>query len=659
MFDSLLIANRGEIACRIIKTARRLGLRTIAVHSDADRDALHVRMADQAVHIGPAPASESYLCVERILQAARATGAAAIHPGYGFLSERPDLARACADAGLVWVGPHPDAIVAMGSKIAAKAIAEETGVPCVPGYADADQSDDRLIGAVHEIGFPVMIKASAGGGGKGMRLVADAGDLAAAIDAARSEAVRAFGDGRLLIERAIPAPRHIEVQLLGDTHGGLIHLFERDCSVQRNHQKLVEEAPAPHLADATRNALFQAALRLGRAIGYDSAGTVEFIVDAETEEFFFLEMNTRLQVEHTVTEEITGIDLVEMQLRIAAGERLPLSQDEVVCHGHAIEARVTAEDAADGFRPETGRLLHWRTDPALRCDSGVQAGSTVGSFYDSLIAKLVAHGPDREVARRKLVRGLERLEMAGLTTTRLFLRDVLRSARFAAGRVTTHLLTQEWPQGWSRGERMESPMLAALACHMRERANPSPWQALAGFRVLSQAGHPARTTYVDADAADTRIAITGQDGDYEIACNGRIWNVFAQWQDARTLRVTRAGILETIGVVYRDGTTHVWSDSLDAAHRIVALGDFNVARERGTATAPERITAPIPGVLVSLHAGPGDVVAEGDTLAVMESMKLLTDLKAAAGGTVSAVHVEANTTVDSGALLIELDLHRD
>ncbi|WP_417680404.1 acetyl/propionyl/methylcrotonyl-CoA carboxylase subunit alpha [Roseibium sp.] len=656
MFDSVLIANRGEIACRIIRTARRMGLRTIAVYSDADRDALHVQMADQAVPIGPAPATESYLRPDRILEAAKATGAAAIHPGYGFLSEQPDLVNGCTKNGIVWIGPHLDAILSMGSKIEAKAIAERNGVPCIPGYSGADQSDEALIAAAREIGFPVMVKASAGGGGKGMRAVFDPIDLAGAITSARTEAERSFGDGRLLIEKLILNPRHIELQLLGDKHGNLIHLFERDCSVQRNHQKLLEEAPAPNLDDETRTRLFRSAISLGKAIGYDSAGTVEFVMNAETGDFYFLEMNTRLQVEHTVTEEITGIDLVEMQLRMAAGETLPFSQDEIACTGHAIEARLTAEDAADGFRPETGEVLHWRIDPGLRCDTGIQAGSTIGASYDSMIAKLIAHGPDREAACRKLVSGLNGLEIAGLTTNRLFLRDAIRSERFASGRATTNFLVQEWPNGWSPETTVDSLPYAALACHLRDRPAASPWQSLAGFRLLSQAGHPARTTYVDAEAPEHRVEITGQSGAYTVTCNGTTETVSAAWQDPVTLRLTRNGVSETVGAIHRDGATYVWGPGFDAKHRIVPAGDFNPAHHNGTAAAPDRITAPIPGLLVNVNVRPGDTVAEGDTLVVMESMKLLMDLKAAATGTVATVGAVPGTTVEAGALLVQLDL---
>ncbi len=661
MFDSLLVANRGEIACRIIKTARRLGLRTIAVHSEADRDALHVAMADEAVHIGPAPASESYLRVERIVEAARATGAAAIHPGYGFLSERPELAVACAENGLVWVGPAPRAIAAMGSKIEAKRIAEEAGVPCIPGYAGEDQSDAALVAAALRIGLPAMVKASAGGGGKGMRAVTGEADLAAAIVSARTEAERAFGDGRLLVEKLVQNPRHIEVQLLGDRHGNLLHLFERDCSIQRNHQKLLEEAPAPNLDPGTRERLLSAALMLGRAIGYDNAGTVEFIMDGATGDFFFLEMNTRLQVEHTVTEEITGIDLVEMQLRVAAGEALPFAQDDIRASGHAIEARLAAEDAAGGFRPSTGTLLHWKPAPDLRCDSGVGTGSTVGAAYDSMIAKLVAHGRDRAEACRRLAAGLERTEIAGVTTNRLFLRDAIRRPAFAEGRATTEFLAQEWPEGWQAADTADSLVLAALARHLRDRrprspARPvSPWQALGGFRLLDEAGSPARATYLDAERPETRVTVTGRDSPFAVTVGGKTREIDVAWRDNTRLAISIDGRAETVGALVAGDAVHLWSGERDAMHRIVPAGDFDAAARGQDTGAADRVAAPMPGLLVSIGVRIGDRVARGDTLAVMESMKLLMDLKAPASGTVAAVRAAAGDTLDAGAVIVSLD----
>lgn len=655
MFESLLIANRGEIACRIIRTARKLGLRTIAVYSDADIQALHVKMADQAVHIGPPPAAESYLRTDRILDAARKTGAQAIHPGYGFLSEQPDLVEGCGEMGITWVGPHLEAINSMGSKIEAKRIAEAAGVPCIPGYADQDQSDATLIRAARDIGLPVMVKASAGGGGKGMRAVSDDAELAAAISSARTEAKRSFGDDRLLVEKLIQNPRHIEVQLLGDKHGTMLHLFERDCSVQRNHQKLLEEAPAPNLRDDTRAALYEAAVKLGRKISYDSTGTVEFIMYAETEAFYFLEMNTRLQVEHTVTEEITGLDLVEQQLRAAAGEKITRGQDQITCNGHAIEARLTAEDASNGFRPDTGTILHWSVSPELRSDSGIQTGSVIGSSYDSMIAKLIAHGSDREMARQKLAEGLERLEVAGVITTRLFLRDAILRERFATGQATTDFLPQEWPLGWEPVPS-DSLTLAALALHCQQSGATSPWHNVGSFRLLQSAGHPAKTTYLDVQDPTQRVTLSDAPEGIVVTRDGRSELVGASWSEPRVLTVIRDGVQHQVGVMIDGGIVHLWGRGFDATHQITALGDFDTARQEDAAASPDRITAPMPGLIVELRAEPGAEVAEGDTLVVMESMKLLMELKASTSGTVANIQTEAGDTVEAGSLLVQLNL---
>ncbi len=410
---SVLIANRGEIALRVMRTCARLGLRTIAVYSDADAQAVHVRCADEAIRIGPAPARASYLDIDAIIAAAKQAGADAIHPGYGFLSENAAFVRRCEAAGLIFVGPSADAVERMGSKIEAKRIAEAAGVPTVPGYHGDAQDEATLARAAAKIGFPVLIKASAGGGGRGMRRVDRIGDFADALEAAKAEAEAAFGDSSVLLEKFILNPRHLEVQLAGDRTGSLVHLFERDCSVQRNNQKVLEEAPAPNLPDGVRARLYEAALKLGRAIGYDSAGTVEFIMDANSAHPYFLEMNTRLQVEHPVTELITGIDLVEWQLLAAAGEKLPLTQDQIRAHGHAIEARITAERADLGFQPVTGELVVVEPPRGLRFDSGVEAGSRISLYYDSLIAKLIAHGADRDAALSRLAAGLSDLIAAG------------------------------------------------------------------------------------------------------------------------------------------------------------------------------------------------------------------------------------------------------
>ncbi len=497
MFHSLLVANRGEIAVRIMRTCRRLGIRTVAVFSDADRDARHVAEADEAVRIGPAPARESYLRPDAIMEAAQRTGAQAIHPGYGFLSERPDLPDLCAGAGRIFVGPSAACIRAMGPKIGSKLIAERAGVPSVPGYAGDDQSTVRLAEEARRIGFPVMIKASAGGGGKGMRRVHGADELGPALDLARREAEAGFGDPSLLIEKLVLRPRHLEVQVAGDRHGHVVHLFERDCSVQRNNQKVLEEAPAPNLAPAVRARLLDRGVALARAIGYDNLGTVEFILEEGHDDPWFLEMNTRLQVEHPVTEAITGFDLVEWQIRIAAGEPLPARQDEIRERGHAIEARITAERADQGFRPDSGPILGYREPPDLRVDSGVAAGSAVTLFYDSLLAKAIAAGETREVARARLAAGLRDFPILGPATTIPFLVSALDHPIFAGGRATTRFIEDAFPDGWApdrSAARLARAVAAVLGTEARRRPSrpPTPGRGSAGSGSWPRPAGPRR-----------------------------------------------------------------------------------------------------------------------------------------------------------------------
>src|SRR5690242_13603178 len=441
MMKSLLIANRGEIACRVIRTARRLGVRTVAVYSDADAKALHVRMADEAVHIGPSSARESYLCGDRIIEAAKQTGAEAIHPGYGFLSENADFAQAVIDAGLVWVGPKPDSIRAMGLKDAAKKLMTEAGVPVTPGYLGEDQDPKRLKKESQAIGYPVLIKAVAGGGGKGMRRVDDAAQFDDALESAKREAASSFGDDRVLIEKYITSPRHIEVQVFGDSQGNVVHLFERDCSLQRRHQKVIEEAPAPGMDADTREAVCGAAVRAAKAVNYEGAGTIEFIADASeglrADRIWFMEMNTRLQVEHPVTEEITGQDLVEWQLRVASGEKLPKKQDELAINGHAIEARLYAEDPAKGFLPSVGKLEHFDLGDEGRIETGVEEGDSISPFYDPMIAKLVAHGEDRAGAIDALVTMLDGIEVWPVRTNAAFLLNALIEPDFEEAEIDT------------------------------------------------------------------------------------------------------------------------------------------------------------------------------------------------------------------------------
>ncbi|MFA6968185.1 biotin carboxylase N-terminal domain-containing protein [Bosea sp. (in: a-proteobacteria)] len=665
MFSTILIANRGEIACRIIRTCRRLGIRSVAVHSDADRDALHVRLADIAVRIGPAPARDSYLRADRIIEAALATSAQAIHPGYGFLSERLDLIAACEANGITFVGPSSAAIDAMGDKIRSKQIARDAGVPGVPGYDGADQSPEVLRAEALRVGLPVMVKASAGGGGKGIRKVEDVSELDGAILAAAREAQAAFGDGRLLIEKFVTRPRHVEVQVAGDRHGHLVHLFERDCSVQRANQKLIEEAPAPNLMPETRAALHDYALRLSRAISYDNLGTVEFLVDAQSEAVFFLEMNTRLQVEHPVTETITGLDLVEWQIRIAAGEALPLRQDQITCSGHAIEARLTAERADEGFRPDTGRIALWSEPEGLRVDSGVATGSIVSTHYDSLLAKVIAHAPDREGALRALGEGLRRMVVLGPGTIRPFLIDALRQPAFTEGGATTLFLKETWPDGWQQAGADVAELRAVAAALWlatgdgcgAPAAGAGPWRALAGFRLLSPAGRPATTHLSVSLAGDTaRLRVESRGGVLRVlgpdgACDVTV----ARALDNTDWAVQCGGVGSAAKAVRdRDGLLLRYRD-FEGPVGIALAAEAAAATRTKSSDSGGTLRAAMPGTVVAIHVAEGDSVVEGQVLAVLESMKLFMDLKSPASGTISRVAIRAGVTVAAGEVLIAIE----
>jgi 3-methylcrotonyl-CoA carboxylase alpha subunit len=625
---SILIANRGEIARRIIRTARRMGLETVAVFSDADAQAPHVREADRAVRLGPPPAAESYLRGEAVIEAALATGASAIHPGYGFLSENAGFARAVIEAGLTWIGPPPPAIEAMGLKDAAKRIMKEAGVPVTPGYQGEDQAFARLEHAARAIGFPLLIKAVAGGGGKGMRRVDRPEDLAEALVAAQREGERAFGDGRVLLEKYVARARHVEVQLFADSHGNAIHLFERDCSLQRRHQKVIEEAPAPGLSDRLRHTLGVAAVTAAVAIGYEGAGTVEFIIDLdETDEagdprFYFMEMNTRLQVEHPVTELVTGQDLVEWQVRVARGEPLPLAQDAVRVTGHAVEARLYAEDAEGGFLPSTGRLsrLAFPAGPGLRVDAGVEEGQEVTPFYDPMIAKIIAHGPDRAAAIDRLVAALDATIAEGPKTNRAFLARLAAHPAFRAGEVHTgfiaaHEATLAPPDGPAPGWA-----LAAAARALADQPAPAgPFARFGPFRLNLPATRPV-----------------------ELFEGGQVHRLDA----AGTIEPSPPG---TVAVVLPDRVE-------------VRQGGqgFTFGREapRGHATAGPmdgRISAPMPGRVLQLLAREGQRVAAGDRLLVLEAMKMEHRIAAPFDGVVARVAVGEGDQVQEGAPLVEVE----
>jgi 3-methylcrotonyl-CoA carboxylase alpha subunit len=656
----VLVANRGEIAVRVMRTCARLGLRTVAVYSDADANAPHVRLADEAIRIGPAPARASYLDMDAIIAAAKLSVADAVHPGYGFLSENAAFVRRCEEAGIIFVGPSADAVARMGSKIESKHIAEAAGVPTVPGYHGDAQDVDSLSAAAARIGFPVLIKASAGGGGRGMRRVDRAGDLAGAIASARAEAEAAFGDSRVLLEKFILNPRHLEVQIAGDRQGSLVHLFERDCSVQRNNQKVLEEAPAPNLSEKVRGALYDAALLLGRAIGYDSAGTVEFIMEAGDDAPYFLEMNTRLQVEHPVTEFVTGIDLVEWQLLAAAGEKLPLAQRDIRLHGHAIEARIAAERADRDFQPATGRLVSVVPPRGLRFDSGVETGSVIGLYYDSLLAKLIAHGATRQTALSRLASGLEALALLGVPTTQPFLLDAISHPLFADGKATTRFIETAFPGGWQPESAGLTTLRAAAAAFWlqqgsaeSEMAWTSPWARRSAVRVMASE-RPAHTTlhlsdeYGDSDV-DISVGRTG----IKAEIGGTPVMLGSISCDSTRMTLSDAG-RETAFVVQRDGNL------VRIAHNGMAISTrielkIDLPRAPGTSERGGNvIDAPLHGVVSQIFVAVGDTVEKGSAVLQMEAMKLIHTLAAPVSGRVAAIHCNAGDTVPAAAVLVEI-----
>ena len=639
MFRSLLIANRGEIATRVMRTAQRLGIRTIAVYSDADAGALHVAMADEAVRIGPAAARESYLNIEAVIAAAKQTGAEAIHPGYGFLSENAKFAEACATAKIVFVGPPPSAIRAMGLKDRAKALMQKAGVPVVPGYLGDDQSAKYLASEAGKIGYPVLIKAVAGGGGKGMRKVEAAGDFEAALESAKREAKSAFNDDRVLIEKYVSRPRHIEVQVFADSHGNAVHLFERDCSLQRRHQKVIEEAPAPGMSEAMRAEIGAAAVKAALAVNYVGAGTIEFIADAsdglKPDRIWFMEMNTRLQVEHPVTEAITGLDLVEWQLQVAAGRKLPKQQHELKIHGHAIEARLYAEDPRKGFLPSVGKLerLQFGESENIRIDTGVRQADAVTPFYDPMIAKVIAWDEDRATAATKLANALAHTQVAGVATNAGFLVRTLRNKAFLASDIDTGFIDRHLQ------ELIEAPadqiaLVQAVEFLLAERSHSGtdPWNAQDGFRLSGEARE--HLTFVQGEKRFPVEVIHARNGATSISIAGQ-----------KQVSVPGTAIRLSSGdiAVMQNGDTHLFAlyDPFD---------DQDIA-----ATASDRITAPMPGKVIQIFVKAGDKVKRGAPLAVLEAMKMENTLSAQADATIAEIAVSVGDQVGEGALILRFE----
>ena len=647
-FRKILIANRGEIALRIMRTARRLGYGVVAVYSDADRDALHVREADEAVCIGGALPSQSYLRIAAIIGAAKSAGADAVHPGYGFLAENDDFAQACRDAGLQFIGPSPDAIKAMGNKAGAKIIMQAAGVPCVPGYQGADQSDAVMLAEAQKIGFPVMIKAVAGGGGRGMRLAPDAAAFPDLLRSARSEAQSAFGDPTVILERAIVDPRHIEIQVFGDRHGNAIHLGERDCSVQRRHQKLTEEAPSPAVSPELRAQMGAIAVKAVQSIGYEGAGTLEFLLDSSGA-FYFMEMNTRLQVEHPVTEAITGLDLVELQLRVASGEPLGLKQDDVNFSGHAIEVRLCSEDAAHDFMPQSGRMALWQMPAELRVEHALQSGSEIPPFYDSMIAKIISHGATRDEARRKLIHGLEQAVAFGVTTNQAFLAACLRHPSFAAGEATTAFIGQHRVELLAPRAAAENSdaALAALLLYVTDRHAP-PWRK---GRTLAATFPIAARVELDGKIHELDI-VRERDGDYVASSDGDEVRFEIDELGYDKIRYRIDGLIESARF-FRDGGRlyFLHHGSSNSVRDLTLAAPANAA----AGGSDGKVRAAMNGRVIAILVKQGDRVAAGQPVMTLEAMKMEHVHTAPISGTISAIDVVEGEQVTTGKIVVEIE----
>ena len=661
MFDKILIANRGEIACRVIKTARKMGIKTVAVYSDADRNALHVEMADEAVHIGPPPAAESYLVMDKILEAIKQTGAQAVHPGYGFLSENTKFAEALAEAGVAFIGPNPHAIAAMGDKIESKKLAAEAGVSTVPGYMGVIKDEDEAAKIAADIGYPVMIKASAGGGGKGMRIAYNDDEARDGFTSATNEAVSSFGDDRVFVEKFIEEPRHIEIQVLGDKHGNVIHLGERECSIQRRHQKVIEEAPSPFLTPELRKAMGEQAVALSKAVDYDSAGTVEMIVDPGGG-FYFLEMNTRLQVEHPVTELITGIDLVEQMIRSAAGEELSLAQDDITLTGWAVESRVYAEDPLRNFLPSIGRITHYQppaeTD-GVRVDTGIYEGAEISMYYDPMIAKLCTYAPTRDEAIAKMRLALDAYYLRGISHNMNFLSAVMAHPRFQAGNLSTNFIAQEYPEGFEGGALTDAArdglIGVATLIHWREAA-----RGLTISGAMSGAVPPLNDDWVVSfNGAHYAARIVPATAGWDVFLDGRFVNIQTDWQPGQP---QLHGLLN--GVPFS-----VEIDRLDVGFRLShdgAMVDVTVRSPRVAdyaALMPEKIPpdtskmllCPMPGLVVSIAVEEGEEVFPGQPLAVVEAMKMENILRAEKQAVVSKIAAEPGDSLAVDQVIMEFE----
>ncbi|HEV2865583.1 MAG TPA: acetyl/propionyl/methylcrotonyl-CoA carboxylase subunit alpha [Allosphingosinicella sp.] len=661
MFTKILIANRGEIACRVIRTARKMGIATVAVYSDADARTPHVRMADQSVRLGPPPASESYLDAELIIDACRTTGAEAVHPGYGFLSERESFARALAAENIAFIGPPPEAIAAMGDKIQSKKLAQAAGVSVVPGYIGEIRDTDHAVEIAGGIGYPVMMKASAGGGGKGMRLAWSEKDVREQFDSVRREGKASFGDDRILVEKFIESPRHIEIQVLGDRHGTLLYLGERECSIQRRHQKVIEEAPSPFVTPEMRRAMGEQAVALSRAVGYHSAGTVEFIAGADRS-FYFLEMNTRLQVEHPVTEQVTGLDLVEQMIRVAAGEKLTLTQEEVKLSGWSVESRVYAEDPYRGFLPSTGRLVRYRPPEAregVRIDDGVAEGGEVSMFYDPMIAKLITYGESREVAIDRQIEALDAFLIDGIGHNVDFLSALMQHPRFRSGELTTGFIAEEYPEGFI-GAPADDQLIEDLAVVAALAAFETDRRGCAISGQLNGPIAPPELRVVRIAGAEHRVRIQAYEGGVLAAVDGaEPHDVVGRWRPGQLrFRGTIDGRSRTVRIAR---TGRGWRLTARGASHVVQVLPEHVAElsrhmiEKVPPDLSKFLICPMPGLLTALHVAQGERVEAGQPLAVVEAMKMENILRAEKAGRVAKVNARPGESLAVDAVILEFE----
>ena len=666
MFNKILIANRGEIACRVMRSAAKMGIKTVAVYSDADRDAVHVALADEAVYIGPSPSAQSYLLVQNIIDACVSTGAQAVHPGYGFLSENATFADALEKAGITFIGPARKAIESMGDKITSKRIAEAAGVNVIPGYTDVVRDVEHALSIAEEVGYPVMLKASAGGGGKGMRVAWDPEQCAEGFERASSEARSSFGDDRIFIEKFIQQPRHIEIQVLADTHGNTLYLGERECSIQRRHQKIIEEAPSPFIDQATRQSMGEQAIKLARAVDYCSAGTVEFVVDAQRN-FYFLEMNTRLQVEHPVTEKITGLDLVELMIRIAAGEALQLQQADVQLNGWAMESRIYAEDSLRGFLPSTGRLVGYLAPPTsstVRVDTGVSEGGEVSMFYDPMVAKLVTHAATRDEAIVAMREALDVYWIRGIETNIPFLAAVMAHPRFVRGDLTTHFIDEEYPEGFGESQlRATDPTLfvtiaAVVHRRYRDRAASISGQLLGHERKVPDNW----VVCIDEDdhAVSVRLLdpVSPHDGqDYEVEYDGSCYRIRCDWQLGHPiLSATIDGEIHYLQVERHGLRYRLWQGGARVEVLVCTALEARMHRlmpKKAPADMSAFLLSPMPGLLISVAVAEGDEVKAGQELAVVEAMKMENVLRAERDQTVKAVLAAAGESLSVDQKIIE------